>query len=250
MMRIFLIFVMTFFAGGICCAQISQPSKTGIVKISIVSLPYYSVEESDNNTEKYTFFLKGKNSVDKIPYERRIPQKNAIGDTTFHIDEYEIHVPPGIYKIVFKNYKNYKLPNFEVNPGSTVHFLIPQYRFAAEENCLNGQRGIPLHGGDDAEEREKRLRHAKRLSTEVFVLYRPFEAAVQYCGRERTGNVVHYKSARMYYKNIFIDADDLLLNKDTMIVEAKGSNEFPVEYQINGGEFEKKQELVLKLNDK
>ena len=58
-----------------------------------------------------------------------------------------------------------------------------------------------------------------------------------------------YRSAQLYYKNYYIAADSLIIDKKNLILEAIGNEKFPALVQIDGGEIEEKERFKLDLSE-
>jgi hypothetical protein len=162
-------------------------------------------------------------AIRRVPYSGRTMQKNQDDKVIFHIDEYEIRLKEGLYRLIIKDTKGYRLPNFQVIAGETVNFNIPQYRFAWDEIC-NGDVKMLKSFHYDESHRDQLRKYSKppykKIQTDVFVLEKPFDMVVRYCGRERKGEALDYKFAQIYYKNYYVEADIVILNKAEMQIEA------------------------------
>ena len=155
-----------------------------------------------------------------------------------------VSVPAGLYRIVIKGFPRYKIANFLVPAAAEVRVQIPQFRFALHQVCSDGVLVAKLYGSHKTGEEERKT---TRPRTDTLVLQKPFELVVEHCGRYVVGSRTHYKSARMYYQNKYIAADILIVDPKDLRVIASGTEDSPVEVQIDGGEFKELGSFVLDL---
>jgi hypothetical protein len=241
-MKILMVGLYLSIAANLALSQSTSPPSYATVK---VSMPRQFVEdESEPFSDVYELVLKGAKFSKEIPYVRSSTISDRATRAEYRNDEYEVSVPAGLYRIVIKGFPRYKIANFLAPAAAEVTVQIPQFRFALLEVCRDGVREVKLYGSHKTVEEEVKT---TRPSIDTRVLQKPFELVVDHCGRYVVGSRTHYKSARMYYQNKYIAADVLVVDSKDLRVTASGTEDFPVEVQIDGGEFKELGSFVLDL---
>ncbi len=250
MKRVIILALMIVFTRGICFAQTTFANKNhGLIRISMPSVRYeYVASQADEPNED--IFLRGLRLFIKIPYKGRTILKNKDGVAEFHIDNYEITVPTGFYRLVIKGVERYRLANFYVKPGGTNKFSIPRFRWAWTELCKEDQRIMRMYNSEESHAKQHRAYSRppyKRLRTEVLILDKPFEIVVEHCGKQIKDEVLRYNSAHLYFKNYYIAADEITVDKKNRRLIATGSEASPILVQISGEEIGEKEKFTLDL---
>ena len=228
--------------------QVGPKPEDGIVKISVPLFAkgfiYKNPEEVDDDGA-YRLFLMNKRTRLSIPNIGRIGARDETSKEEYNIDKYEIRVTPGVYSIGIENLENYKLSNFRVNSGQTTNFVIPEYQFAWDNVCYGNMMILKT-----VEYRENPLPkefREKPVKVDRITLDPPFFAIVYYCGKKKNGTTVTYSSGKIYYKNHFFRTTSLVIDKAGHKLTAKGDDDLPVDYVIDGGEMRKKKEIIFDL---
>jgi hypothetical protein len=223
-------------------SQKKENTKNSSVSISIRSFPYSFVKESENS-QIPKILLRGKGFTRQVPYVKRITNKDLNGIDEYHLDMYSISIPAGVYTLLITDLKNFKFPNFSVEPKKKLEIVIPQFRFSYQEICEKDKRMLKTYSYEESEKiQKKRYKRYpyKKISTEIFIAKKPFDVVIQHCGKRKVGNGIEYSDARFFYQNTFIGANRLIINKKKLTVEAIGIETEPALLQSGSLESEKK----------
>ncbi|MBK7704297.1 MAG: hypothetical protein IPJ30_00620 [Acidobacteria bacterium] len=193
----------------------------------------------------------------RLTYDGRDSEKNEAsdmlgyetGDLKFK-DRYRIRVSPGIYRIIIKGFENYRFANFRVSDGETTKFQINEDSFAWDTICRGSiliLKTIDNLEPRSRQERRYRSRPYRPVSTDRILLEAPFEFVVRHCGKKNKGSRTFYKSAEVNYRNVFIDAEDLVVDRRSFILEAMGSEQIPVKVRFADEEIKEFRRVKIDL---
>jgi hypothetical protein len=131
----------------------------------------------------------------------------------YYIDTFEIDVPPGIYRIVIKENKEFKLPRFQVEQGKVFQLYIPQSRIFSRSICQMGRlRSTTEVYGQSKSSAKRNAKEFQKSSVELVSPQNSDEIAIRFCGKTVTGGEISYTSVRVQFKNMYIVADKLILD--------------------------------------
>lgn len=255
MKGIVLFAILTVFGSGVSAGQSKKAMELGTVKVSVRSISYKWADPKDIG-ERYEILITNGSFTRKVPYLERSLQRDENGNIIYHTDEYKIRLRKGVYRLIIQGVKNYRLANFRVGTGETVNFNIPQDMFAWDEICNGDSRILMMFDSEEsyrAQLRKYSRPPYRKIRREVFVLEKPFEMVVRYCGLEKRGTVLRYKDAQVYYKNYYIEAPLLILRKDKMQIEAIAREKsadrdyYPAYIEINGNKTIESGTLIFDL---
>lgn len=182
----------------------------------------------------FEVFLISANGKRKLNFVSREP----VGDRGNYIDKFESKVISGFYRLFIKNHKQDRFANFQVRPNENYVIYVPKDRVGVPNICMDEDIYVKiLQDGESLRDYEERYRKEPfhDLLTDILPLDEPFEMVIQYCQKYQEKNVVRYKGARFYYKNLYVVANEVLVDRKLRKVEVVTS------YVEEGG---KKQEAM------
>lgn len=175
-----------------------------------------SIPGGNLGVEPYLLSAKGKKKI-------RLVSRDYVGNRGNFIDKFEIRVPPGSYRVQFKGLEQYLLPTFNVGANETYTFRLPQERLLNPDVCMNEDIYTKtFFVGETDRDYEKRYREEPfhKLESDVVAMDTPYEMVVQYCQKSLKGDSVHYGPSRFYYKNFYVEANDVSIDRTLRRVEA------------------------------
>lgn len=239
---------------GSLFAQSDVRVQTGEVRVTIAKS-----FAAESNERPYEIFLIAKRKLLRLEYEGRDSEKKdasvvfgvETGDLKF-TDNYRVRVPPGIYRVVIKRFARYRFANFRVYRGETTHLLIEEDDFAWDTICYGDI--LLLKTIDNIEPRTVQKQRYKSspfrsVSTERILLKAPFDLVVRYCGKLAKGRKTVYKSAKTNYRGMFVDAEELVIDRRDFLLEATGSEEHPVRIHFGAGKIKEFQRVKIDLRN-
>ncbi len=223
----------------LACHAVGFAQSADLRNYGEVSLTIKLSAASDLNDGAYEVSVLGSKRRLKVVHERRSIEKIENPDVSNGEDNknqeikdlYRLRVSPGIYRIVIKKYEGFRFANFKVVRGETTRIQILEDQFAWDTICYDDL--LILKTFDNLEPRnrqENRYRSPpyRRVSADRFLLRSPFEIVARYCRKTSTGTKIHYKSAVVYYQTFVIEAENIAIDKTELVLEAIGSEEYPV----------------------
>lgn len=216
----------------------------GVVKISVPLFARDIVPEAVDDGA-YFLRLKAKGAHLRIPHVGRTGIRDESKLTEYDVDNYEIRVAPGVYSIEIENLANYKLPNFKINAGQTIYFVIPQYQFAWHYICHDKQMVLRTNLDDDLD--LTRGISIKPVQIETIRLEGPLFAVAYHCGKKNNGKRVTYASGRIYYKNHFFSGFRIEVDRSRLRLKVNGDQKQPVEYIVAGSKMRTAPRLTFDL---
>lgn len=226
----------------------SHGKSLGRVTVRIPSVSY-DVIPYDENNERYSVHLIGLESRQML-FQRRIIEKSAEGVPRGHVDEYELDVRPGIYRIQIKKFDSFKLPTFRVTAGGSISFTFPQFRFAFDEICRNGDFVLKEFGGEASKfEQEKTFSKPpfSTVSVSLLGIKDSFYAVIYSCSKRQVNQITSFSAARAYYKNHYFEGRSIVVDRKQMTLSIEGSKETPASFRINGGPLMEQEKVIFDL---
>lgn len=117
---------------------------------------------------------------------------------------YEKRLPPGSYTLSIKGNEDYLLPGFQLAAGESYTINIPIARLPLSSYACFG--GIFVYN-------EKEFTDRLPLRAEIFKTGGPFDISIHFCAAQRQNDTIVYKPARIYYKDYYIDADTIEIDR-------------------------------------
>ena len=143
-----------------------------------------------------------------------------------HVDRYELQVKPGMYRILVPAIPDYRLANFRVAPGETFSLYLPQFRFAVSEVCKNDELFLKTYSSETSLEEQEKIYSSlpfHGLRTDVLSVNPPFETVLRFCGKYGgKGDITYYRAVSVYYKNYYILADEVQIDRNKRTLKAIG----------------------------
>jgi hypothetical protein len=159
----------------------------------------------------------------KMNKQFHIVRRKPIGDFGNYVDTYEIVISPGVYGLKIKNEEHFRLPNFYVGANEDYNVYLPKNRVIAPRVCMNDDIYVKvLDAGESDREYKRKYQDDPwhELETEVVGLHDPFEAVINYCRKDLQDDKVLYKGVTFYYKNTYVEAQELSIDRKRRKVEA------------------------------
>jgi hypothetical protein len=232
----FLLLIGMFTGSG--SSQTQRSNGLGTVRVSVPSVRYdYAVQEKEEVALK--IHIKGAKTTRRVTFVGRNVVRNAQGEDEYHIDEYEVKVIPGVYRIIVPEFRGHKMANFFITAGDVVRFRIPVSRLAAQMICRENTRILKVYNSETpSSDQDKRyaLPPYSKVRSEARKVAPPFDMTIRYCSMERVGEKTVYKGAEVYYKNYYVIAPTIILSRDTLELEGANTEGETVYVEMNGVE--------------
>lgn len=202
-------------------AGAAQSNRVGRVEIvmpqTAPELPGFSPE-----VEKFTIYAISGNKKYKL---NRSSLESYSGPNYIHVARYQKELPPGRYSLSIKDNEDYLLPSFLLEAGETYTINVPIARLPLS--------GYACVGGIFLGDRENDP-NGKPVKAEIYKTGGPFDIAIHFCASEQRGDTIVYKPARIYYKEFYVDADVIEIDRLARTITATTSTNFGVVVLKNG----------------
>lgn len=179
---------------------VAQSNRVGRVEIvmpqTAPELPGFSPE-----VEKFTIYAI---SGSKKYTLNRSSRESYSGPNYVYVARYQKELPPGRYTLSVKDNEDYLLPSFLLAPGETYRINVPIARLPLS--------GYACFGGVFLDNKDKDP-DGILVRAELFETGGPFDISIHFCSSEQNNGKIIYKPARIYYKEFYIDADVIEIDR-------------------------------------
>jgi hypothetical protein len=200
----FLIFVLFLLP---CAAQTNKKenNRFGTVQAFSPSIAFDEKNDKDSakNGQTIYVYLQANSFVQEMKYKGK--------------GLFETSVPQGVYQITLKNLNNepigyFRLAKFFVSSNKTTRLSLPPI----DEELCDEEYGFILWMSHS---------HLPSPIYDQFIIKKPFDLIVRYCQKQVVGQTIHYKFARLSYKNLTIYADKINFGKRNHSLEVFGNKD-------------------------